>query len=63
MAIMIPPQDLNLKGNFIANINDASKYIYKVDGWKGFYKGMIAAVFKAALGCYSFFGTLKYLQK
>jgi hypothetical protein len=61
MAIMIPPPSLNLDKNFIANIGTASKYIYNQDGRKGFYKGLVAAVFKAALGCYSFFGTLKYL--
>jgi len=33
MAIMIPPKDLSLKGNFLNNINEASKYIYKVDGF------------------------------
>jgi hypothetical protein len=61
MALMIPPSSLNLNGNFVVNIGTVSKYIYKQKGWEGFYKGMIAAVFKAALGCYSFFGTLKYL--
>lgn len=63
MALMIPPKDLNLNNNFMININSASKYIYRQDGWKGFYKGMVAAVGKVALGCYSFFGTLKYLKK
>ncbi len=61
MAIMIPPKSLVLNKNFIANIRHASKFIYLEDGWRGFYKGLIAAVFKAALGCYSFFGTLKWL--
>lgn len=61
MALIIPPKDLNLNNNFILNINSASKYIYIEDGWKGFYKGMVAAILKAALGCYCFFGTLKYL--
>jgi hypothetical protein len=63
MALMIPPKNLNLDNNFLININTASKYIYTNDGYKGFYKGMIAAIAKAALGCYAFFGTLKYLEK
>jgi hypothetical protein len=63
MALMIPPKQLKLNNNFISNINQASLFIYKLDGYKGFYKGMTAAVLKAGLGCYSFFGTLKYLEK
>ncbi len=63
MALMIPPKRLNLNNNFIVNIKSASIFIYNEDGYKGFYKGMIAAILKAALGCYSFFGTLKYLEK
>ena len=63
MAIMIPPARLTLNDNFLTNISTASKYIYQQDGWNGFYKGLVAAVFKAALGCYSFFGTLKYLER
>lgn len=63
MALMIPPQTLSLRGNFAVNIGLASNFIYKIDGWKGFYKGFVAGVFKAALGCYSFFGTLKYLER
>lgn len=61
MALMIPPQKLTLTHNFVTNIQLASTFIYNEDGYKGFYKGMIAAILKAALGCYSFFGTLKYL--
>ena len=61
MDLMIPPKNLNLNQNFIVNIKTASNYIYTHDGYKGFYKGMIAAIAKAALGCYLFFGTLKYL--
>lgn len=63
MALMIPPKDLNLNNNFMVNINSASKYIHTQDGWKGFYKGMVAAICKVSFGCYTFFGTLKYLQK
>jgi len=63
MALMIPPKKLNLNNNFLVNIKTASTFIYIEDGYKGFYKGMIAAILKAALGCYSFFGTLKYLEK
>ena len=63
MAIMIPPASLKLNENFVSNIASASRFIYEQDGWRGFYKGLVAAVFKAALGCYSFFGTLKYLEK
>jgi hypothetical protein len=61
MALMIPPKRLQLNNNFISNIHQASLFIFKEDGYKGFYKGMTAAVLKAGLGCYSFFSTLKYL--
>lgn len=60
---MIPPKDLKLSHNFITNFAWASKYIYKVDGYKGFYKGFSAANIKAGLGCYLYFAMLRYWQK
>ena len=61
MAIMISPKDLKITHNFATNLQNASKYIYDVDGWKGFYKGLIAATLKAATGCYIYFSTLRNL--
>ena len=58
---MIPPKDIKLKNNFILNLSIASKYIYQVDGSKGFYKGLVAATYKAALGCYIYFSILRSL--
>lgn len=63
MALMIPPKTLSLKGNVAVKIGLASNFIYKVNGWKGFYKGLVAGVFKSSLGCYTFFGTLRYFEK
>jgi len=60
MALMLPPKDLTLDKNFFQNGCLASKYIQNTDGIKGFYKGLVAATAKAALGCYIFFGTLRY---
>lgn len=61
MALMIPPKDIKLGRNFIINLGTASKYIYYVDGVKGFYKGLVAATYKAALGCYIYFSFLRHL--
>lgn len=61
MAIMISPKDLKITHNFAINFSLASKYIYRVDGWKGFYKGLVAATLKAAAGCYIYFSTLRNL--
>ena len=33
------------------------------DGIKGFYKGLVAATFKAGLGCYIYFTGLREFQK
>ena len=60
MALMIPPKDLELKFNFLKNAQLATQYIYRVDGIEGFYKGMVAVSLKAALGCYMYFGILRY---
>lgn len=60
MALMIPPQDLRLTNNFVLNLKLAYQYIQRVDGYKGFYKGMAAATSKAGLGCYIYFSTLRY---
>jgi hypothetical protein len=63
MALMIPPKDLKLGHNFITNFRWATKYIYKTDGYKGFYKGFAAANIKAGLGCYIYFTVLRYWEK
>jgi hypothetical protein len=60
MALMLPPKDLKLTGNFIANFIKSTKYIYEIEGFKGFYKGFSAANIKAGLGCYIFFTILRY---
>jgi hypothetical protein len=62
MALMLPPKDLELNKNFLQNGYLASKYIQKQDGIKGFYKGLVAATAKTALGCYIFFGSLRYFE-
>jgi hypothetical protein len=63
MALMLPPKDLKLNNNVIKNVSLSYSYIKKVDGWKGFYKGLSAATLKAALGCYIYFSCLRYLEK
>jgi hypothetical protein len=57
---MLPPEKLQMSNNFIVNIMQVSKYIFKVDGYKGFYKGFFAANIKAGLGCYTYFAVLRY---
>lgn len=61
MALMLPPRDLDLKYNFVRNMKLATSYIYRNDGYKGFYKGLIAAINKAGFGCYIYFASLRYL--
>jgi hypothetical protein len=63
MALMLPPKNLELKGNFLQNVSTAVDYIKKVEGMKGFYKGLLAATLKAASGCYIYFGILRYFEK
>ena len=59
MALMISPKDLKTTNNFLTNLSRAAQYINRVDGWKGFYKGLVAATQKAALGCYIYFSILR----
>lgn len=61
MALMIPPKDLNLTNNSFKNIGLAIKYIVKVNGPQGLYKGLFAAATKAGLGCYIYFTILRAL--
>lgn len=63
MALMLPPKNLQLDGNFLNNAGKAIKYIQINDGIKGFYKGMVAATLKAATGCYMYFGILRYFEE
>jgi len=60
---MIPPyklRDIHKNNNTLNNIFSSSKYIYEHDGIRGFYKGLVAASLKAALGCYIYFTGLRY---
>lgn len=65
MALMIPPNRLqhSLTANFVTNLTRASRFIFKEDGLKGFYKGMIAATLKAGTGCYIYFTVLRYFSE
>ena len=63
MALMIPPRNIQLSNNFILNLHIAYRYILKEDGYRGFYKGMIAATAKAGLGCYIYFSILRHFEK
>jgi hypothetical protein len=63
MALMIPPRDLKLSNNAFINLLRGSRYIYKTDGIKGFYKGFAAANIKAGMGCYIYFTILRYEGK
>jgi hypothetical protein len=66
MALMIPPRELKpqfLNSSVFANLNTSCKYIYSADGVKGFYKGMVAATLKAALGCYIYFTGLREFER
>lgn len=60
MALMIPPRNLQLTNNIILNLVLASRFIQAEDGYKGFYKGMYAAIAKAGLGCYIYFSILRH---
>lgn len=40
----------------------ANRYIYKNDGYSGFFKGLTAAVIKAGMGCYIYFSSLRYFE-
>lgn len=44
------------------NMSTATNYIYNNDGYKGFYKGLIAATLKAGFGCYIYFASLRYFE-
>jgi hypothetical protein len=63
MALMLPPQSLKLSNDSIKNVWLATKYIIKVNGFQGLYKGLLPAVTKAGLGCYIYFTILRALEK
>lgn len=66
MALMIPPRRLvaqHAQGNILSNTVSSYKYIYEKDGVRGFYKGLVAAGIKAAVGSYLYFTGLRYFQK
>lgn len=59
MALMIPPENLPLTRNFLLNMHLATRYIARVDGLPGFFKGVTAAAMKAGLGCFVYFAILR----
>ena len=66
MALMIPPrrlEALHANNNVLNNIVTSCKYINAKDGIKGYYKGLVAACLKAAMGCYIYFTGLRYFEK
>ena len=63
---MIPPyklRPLHAQHNFFHNIITSCTYIYSHDGIQGFYKGLVAATLKAALGCYIYFAGLRAFEQ
>jgi hypothetical protein len=65
MALMLPPRELkaqHARSNVIENSRTSCRYIYNADGLTGFYKGLIAATLKAALGCYIYFTGLRAFE-
>jgi solute carrier family 25, member 38 len=66
MALMLPPRELkplHLRSSVLQNTQSSCAYIFRADGLKGFYKGMVAATLKAALGCYIYFSGLRALER
>ena len=66
MALMIPPWKLresHATNNVLHNIKTSCSYIYSHDGIAGFYKGLVAATLKAALGCYIYFAGLRAFEQ
>lgn len=61
IALILPPKQLNLTNNFVKNFSLSYKFILMEDGWRGFYKGLVAATMKAALSYYIYFTGLRYL--
>ena len=66
MALMIPPhrlEALHAQNNVLSNIVSSCRYINEKDGFRGYYKGLVAASMKAAMGCYIYFTGLRHFQK
>ena len=66
MALMIPPhrlEALHARNNIVKNVISSCKYIFEKDGFRGYYKGLVASCLKAAMGCYIYFTVLRYFGK
>ena len=66
MALMLPPhklKDLHANNSVYSNIISSYRYINERDGYRGFYKGLVAASIKAAMGCYIYFTGLRWFGK
>lgn len=62
MALIIPPFKLaasHAQHNVFHNVKTSCQYIYSHDGIPGFYKGLVAAILKTAIGCYIYFAGLR----
>lgn len=63
MALIIPPSKLQLSSNFAKNLYLVTKYIHFEEGFKSFYRGLIANVWKTGLGSAIYFYSLRLLEK
>ena len=62
MALMLPPKDIALGRNAIMNMLIAQRYIANKEGLRGFYKGTIPCLMRAAVGSFFFFSSLRQLE-
>lgn len=63
MALIIPPSRLQLSSNFVKNLYLVAKYIHIEEGFRSFYRGLIANVWKTGLGSAIYFYSLRLLEK
>lgn len=62
MALMIAPKDLKLTNNFLSNLRTASKYLWREEQIRGFYKGLVPNLLKTGFSSAVYFCSLRTLE-
>ena len=62
MGLIVPPKQLILTRNFLINVGLVTQYIYREEGFRSFYKGLVSNVWKTGLSSAIYFYCLRALE-
>ena len=62
MVLLVPPKELQLCNNFFKNVVKVTQFLYNDNGYKSFYRGLVANVTRTAFSSFFYFSTLRLCE-